>query len=117
MPQELPTYTDIPGFEEFVERFGRFDPTTGKIEIVLGLLISEALRFLFVFAGLGLLLYLLYGGFQLMTSGGDPKGIAEGKGKITNAIAGFLIIFVAFWVVQAVAIIFGLKELQSIFGR
>lgn len=83
----------------------------------LGGIISEALRFLFVFAGLALLLYLLYGGFQLMTSGGDPKGIAEGKGKITNAIAGFLIIFVAFWVIQAVAIIFGLKELQSIFGR
>lgn len=82
----------------------------------LGDIISALLPLLFVFAGLGVLLYLLYGGFQLMTSGGDPKGIAEGKGKITNAVVGFVIIFVAFWVIQAVGIIFGIEGLQQIFG-
>lgn len=81
----------------------------------IGDVISALLRYLFVFAGLGVLLYLLYGGFQLMTSGGDPKGVAEGKGKITNAIVGFIIIFVAYWIIQAVAIIFGLEGLKQIF--
>lgn len=102
--------TQIP-FEFFNRQIGlKYQFTT------LGDIISALLPFLFVFAGLGVLLYLLYGGFQLMTSGGDPKGIAEGKGKITNAIVGFVIIFVAFWVIQAVGIIFGIEGLQQIFG-
>lgn len=75
----------------------------------LGRIIGDAVKYIFVFAGLALLLYLIYGGFQLMTSGGDPGKMKEARAIITNAVVGFLIIFVAYWLVQAVGIIFGVQ--------
>lgn len=84
-------------------------------EGVLGFIIHEALRYIFVIAGLALLLYLLYGGFQLMTSRGDPGGVKEAQAKITSAIVGFVIIFVAYWLVQAVGVIFGIDAIKNIF--
>ena len=82
----------------------------------VGALIQAALPWIFGIAGILLLLYLLYGGFHLMISGGEPKVVAEAKGKITNALIGFVIIFVAFWIVQIVAKVFGLTPIVDIFG-
>lgn len=79
-----------------------------RADLSLGVIISELLKYLFVFAGLALLAYLIIGGFSLMTSGGDPKKIEAGKGAITNAILGFLIIFAAYWITQIVALVFNL---------
>ena len=50
-----------------------------------------------------------------MTSRGDPKAVNEAKGKITNALVGFLIVFVAYWLVQLFASVFGLQEILDIF--
>lgn len=75
----------------------------------LGDIISSLLKYLFVFAGLALLGYLIYGGFLLMTSGGEPKKVEAGKGAVTNAILGFLIIFAAYWITQIVALVFNLN--------
>lgn len=77
----------------------------------IGDVISDLLPYLFVFAGLILLLYLIWGGFALMTSGGDPKAMDQAKGKITNAVIGFLIIFVSFWLIQILQTIFGLPKI------
>jgi len=38
------------------------------------------------------LLSVLFGGLKVLTSSGDPDGIKEGKGMITNAIAGLVLI-------------------------
>lgn len=80
----------------------------GNAELSLGMIISELLKYLFVFAGLALLAYLIMGGYSLMTSGGDPKKVEAAKSNITNAILGFLIIFAAYWITQIVAMVFGL---------
>ena len=61
----LPSYNDIPGFEKF--RFKGPDTTIGDI-------FSAALKYIYIFAGLAVGLYLILGGFQLLTSGGDPAG-------------------------------------------
>ncbi len=82
----------------------------------LGEVISNIYPFLFVFAGIGLLFMLIFGGFQLLTGGTDPKRIEIGKQRITFAIVGFLIVFFAFWMVQFVGMIFNLTEFTSIFG-
>ena len=100
LAQLLPDYKDVKGFEEF--RFA-----TGTI----GDVFSAALPLVFVFAGLGLFIYLIYGGFHLMVSGGDPAGIQEAKGKITNALIGFFIIFCSYWLIQILEIVFHLKIL------
>lgn len=75
----------------------------------LGDLITTLLRYLFPFAGLILFAYLIIGGFSFLTSGGDPKGMEAAKGKVTNAIVGFIIIFVAYWVVQIFEFIFKIQ--------
>lgn len=81
----------------------------------LGDIISKLLIYIFPLAGLLLLLYLLYGGYRFLFSGGNPKSIEEGKSIITTALTGFIIIFVSFWVVQIVATILGLDSILTIF--
>ncbi len=80
---------------------------TGK---TIGDIISFVIPYIFVLAGLGLFIFLIIGGFQLMTSGGDPKAMQSAKGKITNAVIGFIIIFVSYWLVQLMEAILGLKS-------
>lgn len=79
----------------------------------LGYILSSLIPYLFILAGMFLFVYLILGGFQLMVSRGDPKAVEAAKGKITNAIIGFVIIFASFWIVQILQKIFGLG---SIFG-
>lgn len=81
----------------------------------IGGMVSSFLPYIFALAGIGLLLYLLYGGFHLMISRGDPKAIQEAKGKITNALVGFLIVFVAYWIVQLVGLLLGVPAITEIF--
>lgn len=81
----------------------------------LGEIISGLLPYLFTGAGLLLLLYLIYGGLQLMLSRGDPKAVESAKGKITGALIGFIIVFAAYWLVQIIASILGLKNILDIF--
>lgn len=101
LAQLIPDYSDIPEFagSKLLEW------TT------IGDVFSDALKYVFIFAGLGVLVYLLYGGFQLMISGGDPAAIDEAKGKITNAIIGFIIIFTSYWLIQIIETIFGMTIL------
>ncbi len=73
----------------------------------LGSVVTELLKYLFPFAGLLLFAYLIWGGFSYLTSGGDPKSMEQAKGKVTNAIVGFIIVFIAFWLVQLLDFMFG----------
>ena len=82
----------------------------------LGDLISKALPWIFIIAGMLLLIYLIFGGLQLMLSQGDPKNAQAAKAHITNALIGFIIIFIAFWVVQLFGAILGLRDFADIFG-
>ena len=79
--------------------------------LTIGGIISLVLPYIFVLAGLALLLMLIFGGFQLMTSAGDPKGMEAGKNRVMYAIIGFLIIFASFWLVQILQVIFGLPKI------
>ena len=97
--------------------FDALQKTVGlKPEVgTVGGIVSSLVTYLFVFAGFALLLYLIFGGFQLMTAGGDPAKLKESRAVITNALVGFLVILVAYWVVQAIGIVFGIGEISTIF--
>lgn len=75
----------------------------------IGDIITKLLPYLFAGAGLLLLLFLLYGGLSLMLSRGDPKAVQSAKDKITGAVVGFVIVFAAYWIVQIVITLLGLK--------
>ena len=82
----------------------------------LGSILSDAITLVFVFAGIGLFLMLISGGFTFLTSAGDTKKLEQGRQQLTNALIGFIIIFVSFWLVQAFGIIFGVHIFKTIFG-
>ncbi|MCL4384132.1 hypothetical protein M1116_01645 [Patescibacteria group bacterium] len=77
----------------------------------VGDIFTKLLPYIFVVAGLLMLLMLIIGGITLMTAGGDPAKTKDGYGKITAGVIGFLIIFVSFFVVQLLEVILGIKIL------
>lgn len=81
----------------------------------IGGIVTEAIPYVFGFAGLVLLLFLVRGGFTFLTSAGDAKKLEMGKQQLTYALVGFLIIFSSFWIVQLVGRILGFTEITSVF--
>jgi uncharacterized membrane protein len=75
----------------------------------IGSIISAALPYVYVIAGLILLLMLISGGITLMTAAGDQNKTKEGYGKIQSGLVGFLIIFVAYFVTQIFEKMLGIK--------
>jgi hypothetical protein len=69
------------------------------------------LSYIYVAAGLILLVMLIAGGLTLMTAIGNPDKIKAGQGRITSALIGFLIIFISYFIVQLIQVIFGVSIL------
>ena len=76
-------------------------------------ILSTLLPNLYLIAGIILFLYLVFGGFKLIVSNGDPKSTEEGKVALTNAIIGFLIIFTSFWIIQIIQVVTGIPILNA----
>ncbi len=94
--------------------FNALDPTdfsSGN----LGDIINVVVSYIFPLAGLILLLFIIYGGYTMMLSGGDPKKMADARAKITNGVIGFIIIFVSYWIVQAIGVALGFGTVGDIF--
>lgn len=85
--------------------------------LTIGGIINSAVPFIFGFAGLALLIMLIAGGFGVLTSAGDAKKLASASQRLTYAILGFLVIFVAYFLVQILGRVFGLPEIQQTFGK
>jgi hypothetical protein len=86
-----------------------------KIPVNIGTLITNLLFYIFGAAAIALLIYLIIGGFQMMLSRGDPKAMQSAQAKITNAIIGFVIIVIAFFVVQLLGQLLGIQG--TAFGK
>ncbi len=69
------------------------------------------LAYVYIIAGLCMLVVLIRGGIILMTAAGNPKKSAEGYGDITAAIIGFAIIFLSYIIAQIVQVMLGVKFL------
>lgn len=77
----------------------------------VGAVFSSLLNYIYVAAGLLLLLMLITGGVTLMTAAGDQNKTKEGYGRIQAGIIGFLIVFISYFVVQIVEVVLGVKIL------
>jgi len=66
--------------------------TTTDLPTLVGSIINIVLGFL----GIVLLIYLIWGGFKWMTSGGSEDGVNEAKTMIRNAIIGLIIIVASY---------------------
>ncbi len=94
---------------------GAFPNANFGTNTTLGEIIGTVLPYIFGAAGIALLIYLIIGGFQFMLSRGDPKAAQAAQAKITNAVIGFVIVIVAFTIVQLFGQLFGLES--TLFGQ
>lgn len=81
----------------------------------LGSLISVILFNVYVVTGVILLFLLVFGGIQIIASAGsgNPEGAQKGKGAVTTAVIGFLIIFTSYWIIQIIEVITGIDILLT----
>ena len=91
---------------------------TGKgFADTFGTLISSVLTFVMLIAALMILIYMIWGGIQWVTSGGDSGKTEEARNKITAAVVG-LIILAAAWAVFLIVINFlGFSNYTELFSN
>ncbi|MCX6714244.1 MAG: pilin [Candidatus Uhrbacteria bacterium] len=63
--------------------------------------IGRLIKFLLGLSGSVALLMFVWGGFQYLWSGGDPKKVEKGKETLKNAVLGIVIIFFAYTLVNS----------------
>lgn len=61
-------------------------------------------------AAIILLIVLMWGGFSLVTSRGDPEKLKSARARITAGIIGFVLLLLAYVLVRVIAYIFGLDK-------
>lgn len=76
-----------------------------------GGIINEFLKYAFPIAGTILFLMLIFAGVKMLTGATNSKNMDEGKQIIGTAIAGFIILFASYWIIQLIEVIFGIKIL------
>ncbi len=79
----------------------------------LGLFISRALTYALAIAGILVFVYLVWGGIQWITSGGDKSKTEEARSRITAALVGLAIVATAWAVIQLVSYFFGINVFSS----
>jgi len=79
----------------------------------IGELLSALLPNVYIIAGLILFFLILLGGYGLLASGSDPEKLKQSSKAVTAALAGFLIIFVSYWIIQIIELITGIDIFKS----
>jgi hypothetical protein len=94
----LATYFSLvsPAFADTAEfcPAGDFSPLCN---IKLSTLISPLISLIFILAVVVALIYLIYGGFKWLTSGGDKAAVQQAREHIVAAIIGLVIIFLSYF--------------------
>lgn len=80
----------------------------------LGSLISTIISVAFTLSGVVLLIMFVVGGIGIIAGAGsdNPERTAKGKQAVTSALIGFIIVFAAYWIIQIIETITGLKILN-----
>ncbi len=68
----------------------------------IGALFNSILTFVFVIAALLVFFYLIWGGIDWITSGGDKGQTEKARNKITAAIVGLIVLLASFAILQLV---------------
>lgn len=85
----------IPGLD-FTDSV-KIDPSTGEVTTnLLGLYVAAIYRYLLGAGAVLAVVMLMVGGVQYATSRGNAKAVDQAKERITNAIVGIILLFLAF---------------------
>ncbi|OGY27605.1 MAG: hypothetical protein A3F33_02350 [Candidatus Woykebacteria bacterium RIFCSPHIGHO2_12_FULL_43_10] len=80
----------------------------------IGSLLGQVFTFVLVIASILLFLYLILGGVQWLTSGGDKMATQAARDRITAALTGLLIILSVYGVFKILEAAFGINVLGNI---
>jgi hypothetical protein len=69
-----------------------------------GLLVGGALKYIMGFAGGAALLMMIFGSFQMMTSGGNAENIKKGREQFVSAVIGLLFIIFSVLLLQIIGV-------------
>lgn len=78
----------------------------------VGNFVASGLQIAVIFALLAVLIFIVWGAFDWVTSGGDKEKISGARKKITNAIIGLVLIALAGFIVTLVGQIVGINPLS-----
>jgi len=89
------------------------DPITTKASTNgignLGDLISKLIPYIYIFAGFAMIIVIITGGYDILTSQGTPEKTKAGFDKIAKGITGFILVVASYFVVMLVEGIFKIK--------
>jgi Zn-dependent protease with chaperone function len=73
----------------------------------IGNLVSIIIGIAFALAGLILLFYMIVGGIGMIAGAGEnnPQKVGQGKQALTSALIGFVVVFVAYWIIRIIELI------------
>lgn len=91
-----------------------FNASLGR-EIGIGSLVSTVVSAAIAIAGVVLLFLLVGGGFSIITGAGsdNPERVEQGKKAATSAIIGFIVVFIAYWIVRLVELLTGIDFITA----
>lgn len=106
--------TPPPPVVNIVPPGGFIDPNVpGGISTI----VNNALIILFSAAAVLVLVFLIIGAFQWITSGGDKEAVGKARSRITAALIGLAILVLAFVILQVIGGIIGVNFLNFEFPR
>lgn len=88
-------------------------PSTGWFTDI-GVLINSVLRVVMVIAALLVFMYLILGGIEWITSGGDKGKTEKAREKITAAIVGLIVLAAAYAILTLVLKFLGFNSLDQV---
>lgn len=75
----------------------------------LGTIVSGGIGAAFIIAGIIVFAYLVWGGIQWVTAGGDKANVEAARTRISNAMVGLAIVAAAWAVMQILSYVFGVE--------
>jgi hypothetical protein len=72
----------------------------------IGTVLGYAIQLIFILAVLVALLYLIWGGFKWLTSGGDKTAVGSAREHIVAALVGLVVIFLSYFILNIIVKLF-----------
>lgn len=119
IPETSPPYICVPDSLccESCTSGGIINPVIGIFgiqpgETTIATILATFLRISLLVAGILLLIYLVIGGIQWLTSGGEKAALESARGRLTNAFIGLMIIVLVLVIIDLINRVLGLDILR-----
>ena len=106
------TFPSIPPGPIYNPSGGKFATQSAAGNLILTEMIGNFLTVALTLASVMVLIYLLWGGFDWLTSGGEKASLENAKNKLSNAIVGIVIIALSVAITLFIGNVLGVSILK-----